>query len=97
LAGLFSSGLAAAASLLVASLAVTAAGNAWDGSPAGEYGAVARAARHLADVSVHIPAVVIIDDADGLDTGLALVLIRSLAGRPDGRAGAGGGRRRARQ
>src|SRR5580698_2606268 len=45
--GLFTSGLAAAASMLIASLALTAAGNAWDGSPAGEEGAVARAARSV--------------------------------------------------
>ena len=34
--GLFASGMAMAASLLLASLAVTAAGNAWDASPAGQ-------------------------------------------------------------
>jgi hypothetical protein len=39
--GLLVSGPAAAASVLLASLAVTAAGNAWDGSPAGEADAVA--------------------------------------------------------
>ena len=38
LGGLVASGLAAAAALLVASLAVTAAGSAWDDSPAGEAG-----------------------------------------------------------
>ena len=50
--GLLVSGLAAAASLLAASLTVTAAGNAWDGSPAGQEGGVARAARAVAAVSV---------------------------------------------
>jgi len=65
--GLFVSGMAAAASLLVASLAVTAAGNAWDGSPAGQEGAVARAARAVSAVSVSVPVVVIIDDADCLE------------------------------
>ncbi len=69
--GLFVSGLAAAASVLIASLAVTAAGKAWDGSPAGEEGAVARAARAVAAVPVSVPVVVIIDDADRLDPGLA--------------------------
>ena len=82
--GLFVSGLAAAASVLVASLAVTAAGKAWDGSPAGEEGAVARAARAVAAVSVSVPVVVIIDDADRLDPGLARTMITNLAGRWDG-------------
>ena len=82
--GLFMSGMAAAVSVLVGSLAVTAAGNAWDASPAGEAGAVARAARAVADVSVSVPVVVIIDDADGLDLGLAVTLIRNLAGRHGG-------------
>jgi hypothetical protein len=84
LGGLLVSGLAAAASLLVASLAVTAAGNAWDGSPAGGQGAAVRAARELARVSVSVPVAVIIDDADCLDSGLAVTLIRGLAGRRDG-------------
>jgi hypothetical protein len=84
LGGLLVSGLAAAASLLVASLAVTAAGNAWDASPAGEQGAVARAARELARVSMSVPVAVIVDDADCLDPGLAATLIRGLAGRRDG-------------
>ena len=84
LGGLVASGPAAAAALLVASLAVTAAGSAWDDSPAGEDGGVARAARLLARVSVSVPVVVVIDDADCLDPGLALALIRSLAGRADG-------------
>jgi tetratricopeptide (TPR) repeat protein len=82
--GLFTSGLAAAASLLVASLAAKIAGNAWDASPAGEAGGVARAARDLARVSVSVPVVVIIDDADCLDLSLALALIRGLTGRVDG-------------
>ena len=83
-AGLFTSGIGWAASLLAASLAVTAAGNKWDASPAGEQGAVARAGRELARVSAQIPAAVIIDDADALDLDLALTLVRSLAERPDG-------------
>jgi hypothetical protein len=82
--GLFVSGPAAAASVLLASLAVTAAGNAWDSSPAGEAGAVARAARAVAAVSVSVPVVVIIDDADLLEPDLAVTLIRNLAGRHDG-------------
>ena len=84
LGGLLASGPLAAAGLLVASLAVTAAGSAWDDSPAGEAGGVARAARFLARVSVSVPVVVVIDDADCLDPGLAMTLIRGLAGRADG-------------
>jgi hypothetical protein len=83
-AGLMASGPAEAAGLLVASLAATAAGSAWDDSPAGEAGGVARAARYLARLSGQVPVVVIIDDADCLDPGLALALIRGLAGRVDG-------------
>jgi hypothetical protein len=84
LSGLFVSGPAAAASVLIASLGVTAAGKAWDGSPAGEEGTVARAARAVAAVSVSVPVVVIIDDADRLDPGLARTQVRNLAGRVDG-------------
>jgi hypothetical protein len=84
LGGLLVSGLAGAASLLVASLAVTAAGNAWDGSPAGEASGVARMARELARVSVQVPVVVVIDDADCLDVDLAVALVGGLAGRQDG-------------
>jgi Tetratricopeptide repeat len=78
------SGPVGTASLLAASLAVTAGGNAWDRSPAGEQGAVGRAARAVAAVSVKIPVAVIIDDADRLDPALAVTLIRNLAGRHDG-------------
>ena len=86
LGGLVASGPGAAAGLLVASLAVTAAGSAWDDSPSGEDGGVARAARVLARLSVQVPVVVVvIDDADCLDPGLALALIGGLAGRQDGR------------
>jgi hypothetical protein len=84
LGGLLVSGPAGAAAMLVASLAVTAAGNAWDASPAGEAGRVARIARELARISVAVPVVVVIDDADCLDADLALTLIRGLAGRQDG-------------
>jgi hypothetical protein len=84
LSGLMASGPVAAAGLLVASLAVTAAGSVWDESPAGEAGGLSRTARFLARVSAQVPVVVIIDDADCLDLALALTLIRSLAGRADG-------------
>ena len=52
---------------LAVPLAVTAAGNAWDGSPAGEAGAVARAARAVAavSVSVSVPVGVYADDLRG--------------------------------
>jgi hypothetical protein len=63
---------------------LTAAGNAWDASPAGEEGAVARAARAVAAVSVSVPVVVVIDDADRLDPGLALTVVKNLAGRYNG-------------
>jgi hypothetical protein len=70
--GLFASGLAAAVPLLLlASLAVTAAGNAWDVSPAGQQSAVARAARAVVAVSVPAPVPVTVDDAELLDLGLA--------------------------
>jgi hypothetical protein len=82
--GLFVSGMAATASVLLASLAVTAAGNAWDGSPTGEEGAVARVARAVAAVSVSVPIAVVIDDADCLEPDLAVTLIRNLAARHDG-------------
>ena len=83
--GLFASALPVAAGLLVGSLAVTAAGNAWDASPAGEQGGLARAARALAAVSVAAPVAVIIDQADRLDLDLATVMIENLASRVDGR------------
>jgi len=53
--GLFASGPGMAVGLLLGSLAVTAAGNAWDVSVAGEQGGLARAARALAAVSVAAP------------------------------------------
>ena len=82
--GLFISGLAAAVGFLVAGVAVGAAGKAWDDSPAGQDGALARTARAVAETSVQVPAVVIIDDADCLDENLAVTLIENLAARHDG-------------
>ena len=82
--GLFVSGLAAAVGFLVAGVAVAAAGKAWDDSPAGQDGALARAARAVAETSVQVPAVVIVDDADWVDEGLAVTLIENLAARHDG-------------
>ena len=53
-------------------------------APAGQDGALARTARAVAETSVQVPAVVIIDDADWLDEGLAVTLIENLAARHDG-------------
>ncbi len=77
-------GIAAQVAVLLASLGVTAAGNAWDAGPAGELGAVARAARRLARLSVSVPVVVVVDDADCLDPSLALALVQGLVCRADG-------------
>ena len=82
--GLFVSGLAAAVSFLLATVAVGTAGTVWDGSPAGHDGAVARAARSVAAVSVSIPVAVIIDDIDQLEQELAVTLVENLIGRPAG-------------
>jgi hypothetical protein len=81
---LFASGLAVGVPLLLGSLAVTAAGNAWDGSPAGQQGALARAARAVAAVSAAVPVTVIIDGADRLDPELVVTMIDNLASRYDG-------------
>ena len=51
----------------------------------GETGAVARAARAVAALSVKVPVVIVLDDADLLDPGLARAVIGGLAGRYDGR------------
>ena len=81
---LFVSGLAAAVGFLVAGVAVGAVGKAWDDSAAGQDGALARTARAVAEASVQVPAVVIIDDADCLDENLVVTLIENLAARHDG-------------
>jgi hypothetical protein len=78
--GLFATSLAAALSFLSAGLAVAAAGPAGD-----KNGALARAARATAAVSHAVPVVVMIDDADALDPGLALALVENLIGYEDGR------------
>jgi hypothetical protein len=77
--GLFVSGFAGALGFLLGGLAVGAAGKAWDDSPAGQSGAVARAARAVAETSEAVPVVVLIDDADRLDRRLATNILR---GRP---------------
>ena len=83
--GLFASGLAAAVGFLLATVAVGAASTAWDTSTRGQEGTLARMARAVAAVSVTAPVVVILDDADQLNPGLAATLIENLIGRPDGR------------
>jgi tetratricopeptide (TPR) repeat protein len=82
--GLLISGLAAAIGFLVAGIAVGVAGKAWDDSPAGQDGALARTARAVAAASTQAPVVVIIDDADYLDEDLALALVDNLVARADG-------------
>ena len=84
-AGWFVPGLGAAVSLTGLSRLLGAAARRRDDSPAGEAGAVARAARAVAAVSVKVPVVVVLDDADLLDPGLARAVIGGLAGRYDGR------------
>jgi tetratricopeptide (TPR) repeat protein len=81
--GLFFSGPAAGVSFLLAGLAVGAAGKAWDATPAGQDGALARTARAVAAVSVSAPVVVIIDDADCLDCDLAVTMVENLTARHD--------------
>ena len=65
----FVPGLAVAVSVTVLARLLGAAGRVRDDGPAGEAGAVARAARAVAAVSVKVPVVVVIDDADLLDAG----------------------------
>ncbi len=88
LGGLFASGMAEAAGLLLGTLVVTAAGNAWDASVAGEQGGLARAARAaraLATVSVAAPVAVVIEETDQLAPDLLVTMIENLVGLPDGR------------
>jgi hypothetical protein len=84
-AGLFMSALAAQVGLLLAGVGAGAVSKVWDDSPAGQEGTVARLARAVAAVSVSVPVVVIIDDADRLEPDLAVILIENLIGRIDGR------------
>ena len=77
-------GMPAQVSLLLAPLAATAAQNAWDASPAGQQGVLARAARAVAAVSAEVPVAVLLDDADRFDPGLATVMIDNLASLLDG-------------
>jgi hypothetical protein len=87
--GLFASGLAAAVSFVLAGLAAGAAagaggaGGAGDDSLDGDHGVVARAARAAAAVSASAPVVVMIDDADFLEPGLAVTLTENLIDHHD--------------
>jgi hypothetical protein len=83
-AGLFAAPLAALVGLLLAGVGVGAVSRVWDNSPAGQEGAVARLARAVAAVSESVHVVVIIDDADRLETDLAVVLVENLIERADG-------------
>lgn len=76
--GLLMSGIAGTISLLQAGLAATIAGAAADDCPASEDGAAARAARLVATVSASAPILVVIDDADYLEPGLAVAVIENL-------------------
>jgi hypothetical protein len=78
-------GMAGAISLLQAGLVAAAAGGVPDGSPASENGAAARAARVVAAVSASAPALVVIDDADYLEPGLAITMIENLIDHDDSR------------
>jgi hypothetical protein len=75
---LFASGLAASVRFLLAGLATAAEGEVRDGGPAVADDAAARAARAVAAVSASAPVVVLMDDADRLEPGLAVTLIENL-------------------
>ena len=77
-------GMAGTISLLLAGVAAAAGGVADDG-PASENGATARAARVVAAVSASAPALVVIDDADYLEPGLAVTMIENLIDHHDSR------------
>jgi len=62
-----------------------AAGGVPDDCPVSENGAAARAARVVAAVSASAPALVVIDDADYLEPGLAVTMIENLIDHPDSR------------
>jgi hypothetical protein len=82
-ARLLGSGIVGTISLLLAGLAAAAAGSTVDHGPASEDGAAARAARTVAAVSASGPVAVIIDDADCLETGLAVTMIENLIDHHD--------------
>ncbi|HUB37304.1 MAG TPA: hypothetical protein VMA72_00470 [Streptosporangiaceae bacterium] len=75
---LLTAGMAGTISVALATLTAAAAGTATDERPAGENGAVARAARVVAAVSASTPTLVVIDDADYVEPGLAVTMIENL-------------------
>lgn len=79
------SAMAGTISLLLAGGAATIAGVAADDCPASENGAAARAARAVAAVSAAAPTLVVIDDADHLEPGLAVTVIENLIDHHDSR------------
>jgi hypothetical protein len=83
--GLFAASLAAALAFLLAGLAAATTGTGGDDTPEGENGALARAARATAAVSEAAPVVVMIDDADALQPGLARTLVENLIGHHNSR------------
>jgi hypothetical protein len=78
-------GMTGTISLLLAGLAAAAAGGVADDCPASENGAAARAARVVAAVSASAPVLVVIDDADYLEPGLAVTMIENLIDHDDSR------------
>jgi tetratricopeptide (TPR) repeat protein len=82
--GLFATPLATAAAMVLGTVVVGAAGKVFDDSPAGQDGALARAARSVAALSARVPVVVLIDDIDALGRDLAVMLADNLTSRPDG-------------
>lgn len=76
-------GMTGTISLLLAGLAAAAAGGVADDCPASENGAAARAARVVAAVSASAPVLVVIDDADYLEPGLAVTVIENLIDHDD--------------
>jgi hypothetical protein len=82
---LLTAGMAGTVSLLLAGLAAATGGGAADDCPASENGAAARAARVVAAVSASAPTLVVIDDADYLEPGLAVTVIENLIDHHDSR------------
>jgi tetratricopeptide (TPR) repeat protein len=82
---LFMSGLGVLLGMLAAQEIVTAAGSVRDAGQGGQVGMLARAARSAAQLSAKVPVVVLIDDADRLDLGMALVLLENLMFREGGK------------
>jgi hypothetical protein len=72
------SGFAGTISLLLAGLAAAAKGSLADDTPADANSAAAHAAEVVAAVSASAPTLVIIDDADYLQPGLAVAVIENL-------------------